>query len=454
VRRLVEAHPDYFPMYSVEGRWKHAGEAWTNWCEGFLGGMLWIFHRRTGDPWWRAQAEHYSRLIEGRKHDREVHDLGFLFWPTWKKWYDLTGDQAVHEVVITAGRTLGLRFKEKGGYCCSFLADESLFIDIMMNVGIIFYAAQQTGDQDLLEKAHRHCRTTRRYLVRGDGGTAHEGIFDTETGEFLRQSTQQGWRADSTWARGLTWALYGFGEVYRLTGDLRYLDTARLCADFYLRNTPFEEDAPGGPGVPPNDYDDPAQSGSGYHEKIEKVSGPGSGYHEKIKMVSGLNLFDSSAAAIAAGGLLNLAELVQDPLHAEAYLKKALTILHTLTGPDYLANEDPPNRGGISWEGILKHGVYHLPKNLGVDESVMWGEYFFVEALDRALDLPLRSVGAGLFSGEAAFNPGPDTTKELRRYPDPGPDTTKELRRYPDPGPDTTERFGRYPDPGSEGEPQ
>ena len=221
VKKLIDTHPDYFPMYTQGGKWAHGGEAWTNWCEGFLGGMMWIFHARTGDPWWRTKAEHYARLIEERKNDRTVHDLGFLFWSTWKRWYDLTGDESVNQVVITAGQTLGLRFMEKGQYLHSFVAPESLFIDIMMNVGIIFYAAQQTGDDQLLMKAHQHCLTTRRFIVRGDGSTAHEGIFDLETGEFLRQSTHQGWRGDSAWARGLTWALYGFGTVYDMTGDYR-----------------------------------------------------------------------------------------------------------------------------------------------------------------------------------------------------------------------------------------
>ena len=93
---------------------------------------------------------------------------------------------------MEAGQTLSLRFKERGQYLRSFVSDESLFIDIMMNVGIIFYAAQQTGDPELLRKATQHCLTTRRYLVRGDGSTSHEGIFDTETGEFLRQSDAPG----------------------------------------------------------------------------------------------------------------------------------------------------------------------------------------------------------------------------------------------------------------------
>jgi unsaturated chondroitin disaccharide hydrolase len=344
LRRLIEAHPDRFPMYTVNGKWMHGGEAWTNWCEGFLGGQLWLLHRHTGDPYWRAKAEHYSRLIEHRKNDRDVHDLGFLFWSTWKRWYDLTGDPEINRVVIDAGRTLSLRFREKGRYLRSFVSEDSLFIDIMMNVGIIFYAAQQTGDAGLLRIATEHSLTTRKYLVRGDGSTAHEGLFETETGAFLRQSTHQGWRDDSSWARGLAWALYGFGTVYGFTRDPRFLQTAEACANFYMERTPAH-------GIPPNDWDEPEP----------------------------LLPYESSAAAIAASGLLQLAALTGDPTHAHLYRDYALRILDTLTGPEFLANDTP------GWEGILKHGMYHQRRGLGVDESVMWGDHFFLEALAKVL---------------------------------------------------------------------
>ncbi|MCL4506899.1 MAG: glycoside hydrolase family 88 protein [Chloroflexi bacterium] len=343
LRRLIETHPDYFPMYTQAGKWRHGGDTWTNWCEGFLGGQLWLLYHRTRDPYWRAKAEHYSRLIEHRKTDWDVHDLGFLFWSTWKRWYDLEGDPAVNAVVVEAGRTLSLRFKEKGQYLRSFVADDSLFIDIMMNVGIIFYAAQQTGDAELLRRATQHALTTRRCLVRGDGSASHEGIFDLNTGEFLRQTTQQGWRDDSSWARGLTWALYGFGAVYGFTGDERFLRTAQACADFYIERTPAH-------GVPPNDWEEP---------------NPALPY-------------ESSAAAIAASGLLSLAALTRDTAQAAGYRACALRILNTLTEPEFLAIDTP------GWEGILKHGMYHQRRGLGVDESVMWGDYFFLEALDKA----------------------------------------------------------------------
>jgi unsaturated chondroitin disaccharide hydrolase len=345
LRHLVEAHPDYFPMYTVNGRWKHGGEAWTNWCEGFLGGQLWLMYQHTEDPWWREKAEHYSRLIEHRKTDRNVHDLGFLFWSTWKRWYDLTGNPAIRDVVIEAGRTLALRFQEKGRYLCSFVAEDSLFIDVMMNVGLIFYAAQQTHDEGLWRIANQHCLTTRRTLVRGDGSTAHEGIFDTETGEFLRQSTHQGWRNDSSWARGQAWALYGFGTAYTFTQDVRFLNTAEACADYYIERTPAH-------GVPPNDWDEPDPALP----------------------------YESSAAAIAASGLWDLARLTADPARAYLYREYALRILNTLTSPEFLAVEAP------GWEGILKHGIYHQGKRLGVDESVMWGDYFFLEAVGKVME--------------------------------------------------------------------
>src|SRR5438132_3606944 len=151
VRDLITKHPDYFPLFTENGHWFHDSDNWINWCDGFLGGMLWIFARRTDDPWWRKKAEHYSLLIKPRMHDRTSHDLGFLFLPTWKVWYELTGDPAKNDVVIEAGRTLALRYNEKGRYIRSFVAPESTFVDIIMSVPLILYAGQQGRDQHLID---------------------------------------------------------------------------------------------------------------------------------------------------------------------------------------------------------------------------------------------------------------------------------------------------------------
>lgn len=347
VRGLVTKHPDYFPLFTENGKWKHGKETWTNWCEGFLGGQMWILADHLDRDFWRPKAEHYSSLLKGREFDREVHDLGFTFWPTWRKWFNETGDTALNEVVVQAGKTMALRFNEKAGFLRSFLAEDSTFIDIMMNIGIIFYAAQQSNDPEILRIVNTHVLQTRRHMVRGDGSTSHEGIFDLETGVFLRQTTQQGWRDDSSWARGQAWALYGFGTCFAYSGDQRYLEAARATADFFIDRT-------GDHLIPPNDWEE---------------SSP-------------LMMHESSAGAIAASGLLQLSQIVGDSSQAQKYSNYAFRMIEKLCSSEFLASNDD------EWEGVLMHGSYHEQKRLGVDESVMWGEYFFAEALDKVLGGP------------------------------------------------------------------
>jgi unsaturated chondroitin disaccharide hydrolase len=343
-RRLIADHPDYVPMYTVGGRWGREGERWTHWCEGFYPGIFWLLCKHVDPGAWRGVAEKYSLALEPRRFDRAVHDLGFLFFSTYLRWYRLTGEPRLRAILIDAGRTLALR-RQKGGYLASFVGPHSLFIDIMMNVGIILWAANTTGDTGLRDIALEHCRTTQTYLVRPDGGTAHEGIFDAETVAFQREATHQGWAATSTWTRGLAWAIYGFTAVHRLSGEPEFLDTGRRCADCYLRRAPAGL-------VPPWDFDVPPD---------------------------GPQLWDSSAGAIAASGLWDLSEQVRDAAEAARYRAAALTILDTLCSDEFLA------RGRPEWEGILLHGVYHYHKRLGVDESVAWGDHFFVEALVKAI---------------------------------------------------------------------
>lgn len=347
VAATIDRTPDFFPIYTTGGKWHHEGELWTDWTGGFFAGMMWKFYEWTGRQAWRERAEHYSRLLEHRQHDRNVHDLGFIFLNTYLPWYEQFGEPAIKQVVVQAGQTLAERFMERGQYLRSFVAPESLFIDIMMNVPIIFYAARETGDAELERVALAHCRTTAEHLVRDDGSTAHEGIFDTETGDFLRQDTHQGLRPDSCWARGLAWSLYGFSTVYGYTGQIEFLQVAQRNADYWCEHLPAD-------GVPFWDFN-------------ADLSAPPPWGPQK----------DSSAGAIAASGLWNLAQQTESADAAQRYRDTALTMLDVLVGPPYLASET------TDWEGILKHGVYHTAKGLGVDESVMWGDFFLVEALTK-----------------------------------------------------------------------
>jgi unsaturated chondroitin disaccharide hydrolase len=348
IRNLAGQHPDFHPMYTQQGKWRHQNETWTQWTDGFLAGLMWLFHRHSppGSPEadrWMDLAIRYTEPLENRKFDQTIHDHGLLFMPTYGRWYARTKETGLNEVLVQAGQTLAQRFQEKGQYLSSFISESSVFIDIMMNVGIVFYAARETGDRTLRDIASRHCLTTRRVLVRGDGSVAQEGLFDTTTGEFLRQSTQQGYRSDSCWSRGLAWALYGFTTSYEYSLDPRFLDTAEACADYYLIHSPTD-------GVPPWDFLAPS---------------------------SERTLLDTSAAAIVAAGMLRLCRLIPDTMKGHLYWTAALKILRSLC-EKYVVRESGN-------EGILKGGLYHVHKNLGINESVIWGEYYFVEALGAAL---------------------------------------------------------------------
>ena len=347
VQHLVHKHPDFFPIYTTGGKWHHEGELWTDWTGGFLAGMMWQFYRRTASQTWRDQAEHYSRLLEHRQHDRAVHDLGFIFLNTHRPWWEASQQPELREVLLQAGRTLALRFMPAGKYLRSFVAPESLFIDIMMNVPLIFYAAVETGDASLAQIALQHCRTTRQTIVRPDGSTAHEGVFDTTTGKFLRRTTHQGLAPESAWARGLAWSLYGYSQCYTLTGSAELLAVAELNAAYFLAHLPADH-------VP-------------YWDFSADLSQPAPWGAQR----------DTSAGAIAASGLLDLARQTPSAESAQRYEDAAYKILDALSQPPYLASDTP------GWEGILKQGVYHTAKNLGVNESVMWGEFFFVESLTK-----------------------------------------------------------------------
>ena len=357
VRALVTTRPGLMPTYTQDGRWVLEGDPWApSWAGGFLTGMMWIFAERTGEAWWREQAEKYCLLLEPRKNDTGTHDIGFVLDPSWGRWYELDPSPHAREVLSQGGRTMAGRLQQAGGYLSTWVDPGSTFIDVMMNVGVIFRAAELTGDQGLREIALRHCLTSRRYLMRGDGSTLHEGWFDVTTGEFLRAATHQGWRSDSSWARGQAWAIYGFAVAYGYTRDARLLDAACRAADYYIEHTPDH-------GVPPNDWLEPDPP----------------------------RPWEASAAACAAAGMLRLAEgqerIAGDPRAASRYRQYGLTVLATLRSTEFIAVDTP------GWEAVVRHATYHQDTQLAVDQSVMWGDYYFVEALDIASRLAAAGSG-------------------------------------------------------------
>ncbi len=356
VRRLVERHPAGFVTHTVQGRWAADPVAWGGAYDGLLPGMMWIFHEETGETWWAETAERYSETIEPRKEMPDA-GLGLLFYHgSHRRWHEAmvrakSPKQSVVEVMHQAARVLAGRFSAPAGWLLrgntSMLAIEDL-----MNVPLIFYVAGLSNDDTLLSIGSRHVATSRRHLVRGDGSTAALALMDLTTGEYTTRGAGSGCRGDSCWARGQAWAVHGFATSGRLLDFNPWLDTARQCAHYLIERL-------SGDPIPPWDLDAPPEAGQPR---------------------------DSSAAAIAVAALLELAGAEQtvgpEQARHRRYLQDAaIRILTALCDPEYLAIDDP------NWEGVLKHGIGDPQKGLAVDESVIWGDFFFVDALQRARHL-------------------------------------------------------------------
>ena len=313
--------------------------------------MLWLGWEFTGEDAYlelaKRNLDSFSRRIEQRIQV-DHHDLGFLYTLSACAGYRLTGDRRARAAALAAADLLLTRFDPTAGIIQAWgdmnVPDQRgrMIIDCNLNVPLLFWASRETGDERHAAAAKRHLEQAAKFLVRPDASTFHTYFVDTKTGKPRFGSTHQGFSDDSSWARGQAWAIYGFALAWRHTGDSKYLDLAVRVANYFLNRLPAD-------GICCWDLifvDD---------DKTER---------------------DSSAAAIAACGLLEIAQAL--PLSAEArttYEAWAVRIIGAL-GDDYLA----PVYGS---NAILVHAVYHMPNKAGVDEACIWGDYFYLEALMR-----------------------------------------------------------------------
>jgi len=246
-----------------------------------------------------------------------------------------------------AARTLTRRYNPKGEYLQAWgLIDGTCEergrtnIDLMMNLALLFWASEYTDDFNFARVAARHARTSRLVLVRPDDSTVHVGDFDPESGAFLRQATHQGLSAASCWSRGHAWALYGFADTYRHTGDEVFRAVARRLAEYAVKNAPPD-------CVPYWDYDSPDIPNT---------------YR------------DSSAAAVTASGLLELAAIETDAKRAARWRQTAEAITLSLW-QNYSSR-------GTKMPAILLHGTRSVPQGLA-DHGLIYGDYYFVETLTK-----------------------------------------------------------------------
>jgi unsaturated chondroitin disaccharide hydrolase len=322
------------------------------WTTSFWSGMLWLAYEFTGDVQYRQLGEQHIRDFAHRVDnniDLDTHDIGFLYTLSCIAPWRLTGNATARDAALKAADTLMIRYLEKIGVFQAWgkLDDPQLrgntIIDSLMNMPLLYWASEQTGDTRYAEAAHCHSTQLRDYVVRLDNSTYHTFYWDPETGVPIGGNTAQGYAGNSCWARGQAWAIYGFALNYRYTRDDSLLAASQRCADYFLDHLPDDRVA----------------------------------YWDLVFSDGSDQPRDSSAAAIAVCGLQELAHWTPDDTLRLKYRTAAETILASLVTRYAASLETGSN-------ALLLHSVYDMPKLIGVDEGCLWGDYFYLEALMRS----------------------------------------------------------------------
>jgi unsaturated chondroitin disaccharide hydrolase len=344
IGRHHAAFGDRFPIVG-EGTCYQLSEN-SSWLAGFWTGLLWLAYSATGDEALKAHAESLLSTFRERLDKRVhiTHDLGFLFSLSARAQWQMSGDEGARQLALQAAQELVQRCRPAGRYIQAWgeVGDSEeggrTIIDTMMNLPLLFWASEQTGDPVYHGAALAHAETSRQHLLRADGASYHTFFFDQASGEPLGPRTHQGYADDSLWARGQAWAIFGFALAADWCQDERLLDASRRAARRFMTELPPD-------GVPTWD-----------------LRLPGDAPHYR----------DSSAGAIAASGLLRLARLVAGEEQDE-FQRSALALLDALVAN---CRETVPEG-----QGLLRDGTYHAHKGWGVEEYLICGDYFFLEAL-------------------------------------------------------------------------
>jgi unsaturated chondroitin disaccharide hydrolase len=346
----LPAFIDAFPEpSSVDGT--YAAMPNTEWTNGFWTGMLWLAYELTGAERYRSAAERQVLSFQDRVLNQinvDHHDLGFLYSLSCVAAYKLTDSKVARQSALMAAELLQTRFLRNAGIIQAWgdLSDPEqagrMIIDCNLNLPLLYWAAEESGDVRFRASAFSHVMKALTYLVRPDYSAFHTYHMDPVTGAPLYGSTHQGFSDSSSWARGQAWGIAGFPMVYKYLPDAFLLETSAGLANYFLNRLP----------------DDLVCC-------WDLIFTDNDGQR------------DSSAAAIAACGLLELGKwLPKDDPDAPAYRKAAVGIVESLARNYAFAPSAPGN-------GLLAHGVYHMPKAIGVDECCIWGDYFYLEALVR-----------------------------------------------------------------------
>ncbi len=325
---------------------------WTNniawWTNGFWGGILWQLYHVTKDEMYRESAKELEEKLDATLMSPEDmdHDSGFRWLLTSGANFRETGKEESYRRTLLAACNMAGRFNPVGNYIRAWndwgnkekLGENAgiAIIDCMMNLPLLYWASEQTKDPRFYHIAVKHADTVMEHFIREDGSVIHIGEFDPYTGEFLRSVGGQGYAHGSAWTRGQAWAIYGFVLSYQHTKKEKYLECAQKIADYFISNIPQS-------GLIPVDFCQPGNCG----------------------------WEDSTAAAIAACGMLEIAKSVgggEDDL----YRKAALKLLYTLY--EKRCDWSPETDAIIQKCTAAYHDKEH-------EFTIIYGDYFFIEAI-------------------------------------------------------------------------
>lgn len=341
IRKNLDTFVDKYPHVST-GNVYAPEENWL-WTSSFYPGMCYLAYDVTGDKEYLKHEQDYLKSFGRRIRERIgiSHDLGFLYTLSCVADYKLTGSKEAYDIAMEAARVLAERYHEKGQYIQAWgemgigYPDVKIIIDTMLNLPLLYW----TKEQDLFEIAKNHAFTAGEYLIRPDFSSYHTYLMNPETGEAVVGKTHQGYADESTWARGQAWAVYGFAISYRYTEEICFLEIAENAADVFIQNLP-------GDYVP-------------YWDFTFTDENP--------------DIRDTSAAAIFVCGLMELCKFVEEEKAVQ--YKELIDKIMTSLSEKYTTRDIPEANG------ILTQGMYH--RHDGFEESTVWGDYFYMEALVR-----------------------------------------------------------------------
>ncbi len=322
---------------------------YKDWTSGFWPGVLWYLYEYTGDVKWKHEADKFSRLLTPLSvRSATDHDLGFQVYNSFGNGYRLTNNETYKDVFMKTADTLATLYNPKVGTLLSWPPmvekmnwPHNTIVDNMINLELLFETVKHGGDKTLYDMAVKHAETTMKNHFRKDYSVYHVAIYDTITGNYIKGVTHQGYADESLWARGQAWAIYGYTMVYRETKDPKFLDFANKVAKTYLERLPddyipyWDFDAPNIPNEPK----------------------------------------DASAAAVVASALIELSGYVEDDALAKTYLESAKHMLKTLSSDAYLSKDDN--------SAFLLHSTGHFPNGSEIDASIIYADYYYIEALLR-----------------------------------------------------------------------